>query len=63
MQLCIHDFSSVDSNSLFGEYRKVITCDEIFEVIKSAHEKSTAHSGLKKTFDYVSDHIKLKAVS
>lgn len=46
----------VDCNSLFGEYRKVIACDEIFEVIKCAHEKSTAHSGLKKTFDYVSVH-------
>ena len=48
----------VDSNSLFGDYRKVISCDEIFEVVKSAHEKSTAHSGLKKTFEYVSECLK-----
>ena len=44
----------VDSNSLFGSFRKVIVVDDIFDVIKAAHEKSTAHSGLKKTFDYVS---------
>lgn len=43
----------VDSNSLFEGYKRVISCDEMFEVIKSVHEKSTAHSGVKKTFEFV----------
>ena len=29
--------------------------DEIFDVIQSVHQKSTAHSGVQKTFAIVSD--------
>ena len=29
--------------------------DEIFDVIQSVHQKSTAHSGVQKTFEIVSD--------
>ena len=31
--------------------------DEFFDVIKSVHQKSTAHSGVQKTFEIVSDAI------
>ena len=31
--------------------------DEIFDVIQSVHQKSTAHSGVQKTFEIVSDAI------
>lgn len=48
-----HACMQVDSNSLFEGYKRVISCDEMFEVIKSVHEKSTAHSGVKKTFEFV----------
>ena len=29
--------------------------DEIFDVIKLVHQRSTAHSGVQKTFEIVSD--------
>jgi len=51
--VCVNLIIQVDSNSIFGGYRKVISCDGIYEVIKSVHEKSAAHSGMKKTFEFV----------
>ena len=45
----------VGSTSLFDGFRRVIPMDEIFEVIQSVHQKSTAHSGVQKTFEIVSD--------
>ena len=45
----------VDSASIFDGFRKVVAMDEIFDVIKSVHEKSAAHSGVQKTYEIVSD--------
>ena len=45
----------MDSNSIFDGFRKVVVMDEIFDVIKSVHENSAAHSGVQKTYEIVSD--------
>ena len=41
---------------MFDGHRKVVIC-EIFDVIKSIHEKSTGHSGVRKTYEIVSLHV------
>ena len=41
-------------NSLFGGFRRVVHCDEMFDVIQSVHEKGSGHSGVQKTFEMVS---------
>jgi len=45
----------VNSNSIFDGFHKVVAMDEIFDVIKSVHENSAAHSGVQKTYEIVSD--------
>ena len=45
----------MDSASIFDGFHKVVAMDEIFDVIKSVHEKSAAHSGVQKTYEIVSD--------
>ena len=44
----------MESTSLFDGFWRVIPVDEMFDVIKSVHQKSTAHSGVQKTFEIVS---------
>jgi len=44
-------------DSLFDGHRKVVHCDEIFDVIKSIHEKSTGYSGICKTYEIASNHL------
>ena len=36
---------------MFDRQRKVVNCEEIFDVIKSVREKSTGHSGVRKTYE------------
>ena len=38
---------------MFDGHRKVVNCEDIFDVIKSVHEKSTGHSGVRKTYEIV----------
>ncbi|XP_065895709.1 uncharacterized protein [Dysidea avara] len=45
--------SMVPANSLFEGYRRVVTTDDIFDIIQSVHEKGTAHSGVRKTYSVI----------
>ena len=45
--------TQVTDTSIFGEQKKVVVTDEIFDVIKNIHEKSAAHSGARKTYNLV----------
>ncbi|XP_065903846.1 KRAB-A domain-containing protein 2-like [Dysidea avara] len=48
--------SMVPANSLFEGYRRVVTTDDIFDIIQSVHEKGTAHSGVRKTYSVISSN-------
>ena len=45
--------TQVPANSLFNGYRRIVMVDDIFDVIRSVHEKGTAHSGVRKTYSVV----------
>ena len=46
-----------EQNGLFDGFRRVICREDIFEIVKSVHEKSSCHSGVQKTFEFVSNYI------
>ena len=43
-----------EQSGLFDGFRRVICSEDIFEVVKPVHEKSSCHSGVQKTFEFVS---------
>ena len=46
-------------NGLFDGFRRVVCSEDIFEVVKSVHEKSSCHSGVQKTFEFVSIQLRI----
>jgi len=43
-----------NSNSVFGNYKRVIKISQMFDVIHNAHVDETVHGGEKKTLSKVS---------
>ena len=46
-----------DNDGAFGNFRKVVVRNEVYDIMKRVHENDLVHSGILKTYKEVSLHI------